>query len=484
MAMTKGIVAVGAYIPWRRLPRRAIADTHGWFNPALLGQAKGERAFCNWDEDPVTMAVEAARNALAGRDRTSIAALRFASTTFPFLDRLHSGILAAALGLDEVISAIDVAGTQRAATSALIESLSRDGETLVVAAEKRAAKAGSPFELSSGDGAAAIVVGAGDPLAKVLATASRTVDFVDHFRSLDNPYDYAWEERWIRDAGYLQIVPPAISSCLTAAGVAAEEIAHFCMPATLARVSNLIAKAAGIGDGAVCDPLHAGLGDTGVAHPLMLLLSVLEKAKAGDRILLVGFGQGADALLLEATARIGTVERRRGVAGHLAHRKEETNYGRYLAFNDLITMERGMRSETDKGTALSSLWRNRETVTSFIGGKCGKCGTLQIPRTDICVNPNCNALGTQQPYPFAEMGGRIKSYTADRLTYSPDPPACYGMVEFEEGGRIMIDFTDIDDQSLRVGQPVRMMFRIKDIDTQRGFRRYYWKAAPPIEPQR
>jgi hypothetical protein len=25
---------------------------------------------------------------------------------------------------------------------------------------------------------------------------------------------------------------------------------------------------------------------------------------------------------------------------------------------------------------------------------------------------------------------------------------------------------------------MRMMFRIKDIDTTRGFRRYYWKAAP------
>ena len=64
--MTKGILAFGAYIPWRRLPRKAIAETHGWFNPALKGQAKGERAFCNWDEDAVTMAVEAARDALAG----------------------------------------------------------------------------------------------------------------------------------------------------------------------------------------------------------------------------------------------------------------------------------------------------------------------------------------------------------------------------------------------------------------------------------
>jgi hydroxymethylglutaryl-CoA synthase len=476
--MSSGILAFGAYIPWRRLPRKAIADTHGWFNPGLRGQAKGERAFCNWDEDPVTMAVEAARDALVGRDRAAVAALRFASTTFPFLDRLHSGIVAEALGLDEAVSAIDVAASQRAATSVLGEALTSPTATLVVAAEKRATKAGSPFELASGDGAAAILVGEGAPIARLLGKASRTADFVDHFRSLDNPFDYQWEERWIRDAGYLQIVPPAIARCLAAAGVAAQDIAHFCMPATLPRVTNMVAKSAGIGDAAICDPLHAGLGDTGAAHPLMLLASVLEKAKAGERVLVVGFGQGADALLFEVTPRIADRPKRLGVAGYLARRKEETSYGRYLAFNDLITLERGMRAETDKGTALSSLWRNRECVTSFKGGKCRTCGTLQIPRSDVCVNPNCNAIGTQEPYPFADMGGRIKSYTADRLTYSPDPPACYGMIEFEEGGRIMIDFTDIDPDSLRVGQPMQMMFRIKDIDAARGFRRYYWKAAP------
>ena len=38
--------------------------------------------------------------------------------------------------------------------------------------------------------------------------------------------------------------------------------------------------------------------------------------------------------------------------------------------------------------------------------------------------------------------------------------------------------TDIDGDALKVGQPMRMMFRIKDIDANRGFRRYYWKAAP------
>ena len=94
------------------------------------------------------------------------------------------------------------------------------------------------------------------------------------------------------------------------------------------------------------------------------------------------------------------------------------------------------------------------------------------------MNPNCIAIGTQEPHPFAETAGRIKSVTADRLTYSPDPPSCYGMIEFEDGGRVMIDFTDIDADQLKVSLPMRMMFRIKDIDNTRGFRRYFWKAAP------
>jgi 3-hydroxy-3-methylglutaryl CoA synthase len=424
------------------------------------------------------MAVEAARDALSGRDRSTITALRFASTTYPFLDRLHSGIVAGALSLSEDVSAIDVGATQRAGTSALIEALGSDGETLVIASEKRGAKAASPVEMSSGDGAAAVLIGEGTPVARLLGKASRTVDFVDHFRSVDNQFDYQWEERWIRDAGYMAAVPPAIKRCLEQAKIAAKDVTHFCMPATLARVANTVAKAAGIDEKAVCDPLHANCGDTGAAHALVLVVAALEKAKPGDKILLVGFGQGADALLLEVTPEIANRPKNLGVAGHLARRKEEPSYGRFLAFNDLIELERGMRSETDKATALSSLYRNRETVTSFAGGKCSKCGTLQFPRSDICVNPNCNAIGTQEPHPFADMAGRIKSYTADRLTYAPDPPSCYGMIEFEEGGRVMIDFTDIDADALKVGQPMRMMFRIKDIDTARGFRRYYWKAAP------
>ena len=43
----------------------------------------------------------------------------------------------------------------------------------------------------------------------------------------------------------------------------------------------------------------------------------------------------------------------------------------------------------------------------------------------------------------------------------------------------MIDFTDIDaDARLEVGTAMRMVFRVKEYDTRRGFHRYFWKAAP------
>lgn len=480
--MTTGILAYGAYIPRLRLQRRAIAEANGWLNPALKGLGRGERAICNWDEDPVTMAVEAARDMLAGRDRATVRALRFASTTFPFLDRLNAGVVAEALRLSEEIAATDVGATQRAATSALISALETGAETLVVAAEQRRARAASPLEMAAGDGAAAVLVGSAgagiEPVARLLASATRTVDFVDHYRTADSGYDYQWEERWIRDAGYMPTVPPVIGRCLAAAGIGAAEVAHFCMPATLPRVAGMVAKAAGIPDGAVRDSLAATCGDTGAAHPLMMLVAALEQAKPGDRILVVGFGQGADALLFEATPEISKRPACLGVAGQLARRREENNYAKFLAFNDTVEIERGMRAEADKLTPLSAMWRNREAVTGFIGGHCRQCGTLQFPRSRICVNPNCNAVDSQDPHPFAEKRAKINSYTADRLTYSPDPPACYGMIQFDDGGRWMMDFTDIDADDLAVGQAMRMMFRIKDIDTQRGFRRYFWKAAP------
>ena len=118
----------------------------------------------------------------------------------------------------------------------------------------------------------------------------------------------------------------------------------------------------------------------------------------------------------------------------------------------------------------------------FIGGICKTCGTPQFPKTKICVAPDCGEVGTQDDYPFADKISHIQSYTADKLTYSPDPPAYYGMINFEGGGRLMNDFCDIaPDFGVEVGMSMRLMFRVKDYDNNRGFRRYFWKATPTDE---
>src|SRR6185436_2901131 len=123
-----GITGFGAYLPRLRLQRKAMASANAWFNPGIVGQGKGERTMANWDEDSVTMAVEAARDALPGgadpiKSRRHIDALYFASTTMPFSDRQNAGIVASALSLSEEIHTADVTGSQRAGLSALIAGL-------------------------------------------------------------------------------------------------------------------------------------------------------------------------------------------------------------------------------------------------------------------------------------------------------------------------------------------------------------------------
>jgi 3-hydroxy-3-methylglutaryl CoA synthase len=482
-----GITSYGAYIPRLRLQRKAVAQANAWFAPGLLGAAKGERAMANFDEDAVTLAVEAGRDCVPAGDpirgRAHVDAIYFASTSAPFSDRQNAGIVASALSLPHAISSFDVTSSQRAGASALIAALDavksgRVKAPLVTAGERRKARAASPQELSFGDAGAALALGAENVIAKYLGSHSHTVDFVDHFRGEAEEFDYSWEERWIRDEGYTKIVPAAVKGLFEKMGVNGADIAHFVMPCPFAKLDQQIAKRCDIDPAKVRDNLASSVGDTGSAHALLMLAHVLETAKPGEKILVAQFGQGCDALLFEATPEIGKHAKRGGVSAALARRKEETNYNKFLGFNGLIELEKGMRAEVDKRTALTVVYRRNDMLMGLVGGKCRVCGTAQFPRSRICVNPNCKAVDSQDPYSFAEQAGTVLSWSADFLTYSMSPPNHYGMITFADGGRFMADITDVDQGQIDSGTKVKMMFRVKDRDERRGFVRYFWKAAP------
>ncbi len=472
--MTYGILSFGAYIPPLRLSRQGILSAVGWAVPSLRGLAAGERSVANWDEDSLTMAVEAGRDCLAG-----IAVvpphLALASTTLPFADRSNSGVVADALNLDNRMATEDLAGSRRAATSALARMAHGGPTSLLLSSDCRETRPGSAQEMLYGHGAAALLVGEGKPVAVFLGSASRHEDLVDQYRASDADFDYSLEERWVREEGYLKIVPEVIEEVTKNAGISLSEIDHVVLHGSV-DTARALAKRLNIDIKRFVDTLGAKVGDCGVAQPMMMLSKVLAEAGANERILVVGFGQGADAILIQTTPLLSTIQGARGPQRYLEQCRVTDNYTYFLSLRGQIDIDFGLRSERDNRTALSAYYRKRRDINSMLGGRCRACNTLQFPRSLVCVK--CAASDSQEGETLSNLIGRVKSFTEDWLAYTPSPPYIYGNVEFNDGANIMLEFTDFTAGQVKVGDSVRMVFRIKDFDHKRNFRRYFWKPAP------
>ncbi|HEY8358016.1 MAG TPA: 3-oxoacyl-[acyl-carrier-protein] synthase III C-terminal domain-containing protein, partial [Ramlibacter sp.] len=455
---------------------------NAWYTPQFGGR-KGTRAMAGYDEDSITMAVAAARDCLgAGEDRSHVRSLFLASDTLPFAERLNAGIAAGALTLAEDIEAIDMGGTQRAALSAVTQAVARvqsgGGDVLVLAADNRQTRAGSAQELEYGDAAAAVLVGSDKVLAEYLGGAAVTVDFVDHFRGAGEDVDYHWEERWVRDEGIAKLGPRAIGAALDKAGIQAAEVDHFIFPSTFAKMDAQLAKACGIRVEAVVPNLAETVGDSGLPHGLLLLAHVLERARPGQTIVLAQFGSGAQALVFRVTDAIGGFQPARGVGQWLARGVEERNYTKFLAFKGQLALERGMRGEQDKKTALSTAWRHRAALLGLVAGRCEVTGSVHFPPSRLSHDQGKPLQDTQRPYKLADRAARVLSWSAEYLSYHPAPPHHYGQIDFEGGGRMLMDFTDLDVGEVDSGTAMEMVFRVKDVDERRGFTRYFWKATP------
>jgi 3-hydroxy-3-methylglutaryl CoA synthase len=476
----RGIVAIGAHIPRLRLSRQSIAEAHAWALPGLRSQAKGSRSFCDWDEDIITMAVEASRGCVAGSDRREVSQLHLASTTYPFDDLQSAGLVAAALALSPNIHTLDYANGQRAVTSGLIESLRhhQTDTTLLVGADAPLGKPGSDQEMQYGAGAAALLVGSENLVASCVGWRSLSAPLIDHFRPKGSQFDYFWEERWIRDEGYLGLLAQTVSGLLEEHGISAGAVQHFIVASAFSNVSAVVAKSLNLPASSIADQLAGHCGYCGTAHPLLMLGRVLEQAKPGDRIVICGFGQGCDAILLEATELVASVAKSLPVTRALERCKTETAYMRLLSFSGQVNYAWGMRAEREAKTALTQHYRASDQILGFIGGKCTNCGTVQFPRLGKCVNPACQMSRSLEPFSLADAPGRVLTFTADWLQYSPSPPFYFGLVQFDNGARVLMEMVDVDAAELRVGLPLRPVFRIKERDALRHFNRYFWKAAP------
>jgi uncharacterized OB-fold protein len=139
-------------------------------------------------------------------------------------------------------------------------------------------------------------------------------------------------------------------------------------------------------------------------------------------------------------------------------------YGTYLSWRGMLTVEPPRRPEPVRPSA-SAAGRARDWKFGFVGS-VGPDGTVRLPPSplDDARRPMADALGT------------IATYTVDRLAYSPSPPVVFAVVDFDGGGRLPVELTDVDEAEIAVGDRVEMTFR--RLFTADGVHNYFWKARP------
>ena len=464
------IAGVGAYAPLLRMDRAAAAKALRF--SGLGGRASGHRAVAGWDEDALTLAVEASR-AIAGVPQSVV----FASTSAPFIERSHATLLVEALALDSRIRTNDVAGTRRCAVSALLDALLGSGETLIAIGEKRPATAGSPRHLAEGDaGAAALVSNQG--AAKLVGYASLSHDLVDVYASREHPESYAYEERFVRESSVRHVVVPAVKAACAMANVEPGRIAFAAVHEPLAGCWRDIARATGVTAPNLAGDLMQRIGDLGAAHALFACALACAQARPGDLLLLAGFGSGCDAMIFQMT---GVMPGATEAAAMLGSGVALDDYVRFLSLTGAVDLDWGVRSEFEQKAQATVLERYGRDMIGFIGGRDGR-GNVQFPKSRIPVRPDAVGPEPMVDVRLADDVAKIVSVTADRLNFTPDPPFWFGLVQFDNGARVIMEFTDGNAEGFAVGDRVRMRLRIKSHDTRRGFRTYFWKAAPAQRP--
>ncbi len=463
-------------MPLWRLKRDTIASI--WGRRSL----SGERSVANHDEDTVTMAVEAVFDCLSGVDRNNIDGLYFASTTGPFQEKQCSALVAAASDLRSDIITCDYGNSLRSGTAALrgaLDAVNSDSArtVMVVVSDCRLAYPCSDYEQSFGDAAAALLISGIEGAAiNVEASYSISNEMYDVWRLNKDTYVQSWENRFIIEHGYIENMRKAILSLMTKQSLSAKDISKVILYAPTVRAQRELARSLGFDlENQVQDLLFSNLGICGCAHALLMLVAALEKAKAGDRLLLASYGDGADAFLFQVTDEVSKIrDNRRGVRGFLASKKSLPNYERYLSHRGLL--------ETQPGEPLhlfpsaSTSWRERNSYIRLHGSKCKNCGLITFPVQRVCYG--CHAKDNYEEVRLSDKKGRIFTFSIDNLAGRSDEPAVpQAVIESELGNTRMYNMlTDCDINEIRIGMPVEMTFR--RIYEGAGMHNYFWKCRP------
>jgi hydroxymethylglutaryl-CoA synthase len=468
-----GIVGYHTYVPQYRLLRNEVAS-------ALGGNARGERSVANYDEDSTTLGVTAALPVVRGRT-DAVASLWFATTDPVYVDKSNASTVHAALDLRPDVAAFDLGAGLRSGAAAL-RAAAHDGG-LAVLADLRSGAVGSADERSGADAAAAFLFGPADGqgrdvgvLARSVAQASVTAEFIDRWRAPGSVVGATWEERF-GELRYAELAAE-LAVVLEKQGVDLALVDRFAVAGANARAVRSVAadlgrRTGGQRHGADLADL---IGNAGVAQVGLVLADLLDAAGKGERLLVISLADGADAFVFDTTDALAA-GRGPALRAQLGD-GVSVNYPQYLLWRQRIAGDRPRRPDPERPSAPFA-WRNRRYKLAMTGGRCRNCGTVQFPLPPVCFR--CHTADDFDLVPVGDQRAHIVTYTVDRLAFSPSPPLVSAIVAFEPGGRLQCELTDVRGP-IAVGDEVEPTFRRGA--TVDGIHNYVWKARPvPAEPR-
>ena len=338
-----GIVGYGSYIPRYRLPGAEIARI--WAGGGAASPIR-EKAVAGLDEDVVTMAIEAARNAIACAeiDPLHLRAVWVGSESHPYAVKPTSTIVAESVGASADVLAADWEFACKAGTEAVQAALGLVGSGMAryilgIGMDTAQGRPGDALEYTAGSGGAAFILGpAAESFAVYQGSYSYVTDTPDFWRRAGEVYP-SHGDRFTGEPAYFAHTIAAGSTLMQMMHTSAADYAYAVFHQPNVKFPARAAKTLGFSSEQIAPGLLANeIGNVYSGSCMIGLTAILDIAEPGDRILMVSYGSGAgsDAFDLRVTERIKALPRARVKTADYIERRSEIDYGTYVRFRDKL----------------------------------------------------------------------------------------------------------------------------------------------------
>jgi 3-hydroxy-3-methylglutaryl CoA synthase len=339
-----GIIGYGAHIPFTRIK---VEEIHKAWRNINLDKLKNvlmaeERAVLEPNEDTITLAVAAAKEALAqsGVPKERIDAIFLGTCTNPYDSRPSTTVVSEAIGTSPHFIGADIQFSGKSGTTAiqLCLSLVRSGMAkvgLAIGSDtiNRHTCPGRAYEYTASAGAAAFLIGSDEPIVEIVGSKSYATELADFFRVEGERYIQnigaggeiypAW------NIGFVNHIVKASEALMAETGLKPKDYTYAVFQQPYAFAPFMIGERLGFTKEQIEPGVVARMtGDCGAASSLLGLVTVLDQAKKGDRIFLAsyGFGAGSDALSLEVTPAFEAKRPKHPFSRHLYKKKRYVDY--------------------------------------------------------------------------------------------------------------------------------------------------------------